>query len=210
MRERADSLKAPAGRAGGRAAHAGQRGQALVELAITTVMLMILLAGILDLSRAFHYTIGLTGAVRAGARHATFFNSPTNQQPYLDNADIKLAVDQVLAGDGLSASTLKASANCLTPTDGNTWANPPYANAAYPTAVNSPWLYVCYDTQGSKTGTNTSPPAVGDLSWTGKDVAVILLSRYGLIGGLSTEYLKQGAALTSIQLTSYQHFAVQG
>jgi Flp pilus assembly protein TadG len=182
----------------------------LVELAITTVILMILLAGILDIARAFHYTIGLTGAARAGARHGTFFNSPTTQDPYLDNADIKTAVDQVLAGDGLPASTLKASANCLTPSDNNAWANPPYASAAYPTANNSPWLYICYDTQGSKTGTKTSAPAAGDTTWAGKDVVVIVLDRYGLMGGLSTEYLKQGASLTSIPLTAYQHFAVQG
>jgi len=39
---------------------------------------------------------------------------------------------------------------------------------------------------------------------------VILLDRYGLIGGLSSEYLQSGASLTSIQLTAFQHFAVQG
>jgi len=188
-----------------------QRGQALVELAITAVVLMILLAGLLDLSRAFHYTIGLQGAAHAGARHGSFYNTPTNQQPYLDDTDIKAAVDQVLAGDGLSASTLKTSASCLSPSDSNTWANPPYASSAYPTSVNSPWLYICYDTQGGgKAGTKASPPAIGSSTYTGTDLVVIILDRYGLIGGLSTEYLKQGTSLTGIQLTAYQHFSVQG
>ena len=39
---------------------------------------------------------------------------------------------------------------------------------------------------------------------------VILLDEYGLIGGLSSEYLKSGSSLTGIQLTAFQHFAVQG
>jgi Flp pilus assembly protein TadG len=203
-------LNEAAGRAG-RGTPRAQRGQALVELAITTVVLLVLLAGLLDVSRAFHYTIGLEGAVRAGARHGVFYNTPTNQQPYLDDADIKAAVDQVLAGDGLSASTLVTSASCLTPTDSNTWVNPPYAASAYPTAVNSPKLYICYDTQGSnKSGTKATPPAVGNSTYTGTDLVVIVLDRFGLIGGLSSEYLKQGSGVSSITLTAFQHFSVQG
>jgi Flp pilus assembly protein TadG len=190
---------------------ARQRGQALVELAFSTVFLMILLGGLLDLSRAFHYSVGLQGAVRAGARHGAFYQSTIAQAPYLDNTDIKLAVDQVLAGDGLNPSTLVASASCLTPTDSNTWANPPYASAAYPSTANTPTLYICYDTQGAnKSGTKTSPPAPNDATYTGSDLVVILLDRYGLIGGLSSEYLKSGASLASIQLTAFQHFSVQG
>ncbi|MDQ6692189.1 MAG: pilus assembly protein [Candidatus Dormibacteraeota bacterium] len=186
-------------------------GQALVEFALTSVILMVLLAGLLDLSRAFHYTIGLEGAARAGARHGAFFNTPTNQQPYLDDADIKTAVDQVLLGDGLNASTLRASGSCISPTDGNTWANPPYATTAFPTNANSPWLYICYDSQGPlKAGTKATPPPVGDATYTGSDLVVVVLARYGLLGGLSSEYLNQGASLLSIPLTAFQHFGVQG
>jgi Flp pilus assembly protein TadG len=189
----------------------GQRGQAVVELALSTVFLMILLGGLLDLSRAFHYTIGLQGAVRAGARHGAFYQSTIGQAPYLDNADIKRAVDQVLAGDGLNASTLVTSSSCLTPTDSNTWANPPYANSVYPSSTNSPTLYICYDTQGvNKSGTKLSPPPPNATTYTGSDLVVILLDRYGLIGGLASEYLKPGSSLVSIQLTAYQHFSVQG
>ena len=203
-------MKTAAGRAG-RGEPRAERGQALVELAITTVVLLVLLAGLLDVSRAFHYTVGLEGAARAGARHGAFYNTPTNQQPYLDDADIKTAVDQVLAGDGLSASTLVASASCLTPTDSNTWVNPPYAASIYPSAINSPKLYICYDTQGpNKAGTKATPPAVGSATFTGSDLMVILVDRFGLIGGLSSEYLKQGSGLSSITLTAYQHFSVQG
>jgi Flp pilus assembly protein TadG len=189
----------------------GQRGQAVVELAFSTVFLMILLGGLLDLSRAFHYSVGLQGAVRAGARHGAFYQSTIGQAPYLDNTDIKRAVDQVLAGDGLNPSTLVTSTSCLTPTDSNTWVNPPYSSTVYPTTVNTPTLYICYDTQGaSKSGTKLTPPAPNSTTYTGSDLVVILLDQYGLIGGLATEYLKSGASLASIQLTAFQHFSVQG
>ncbi len=183
----------------------------MVELALTSAFLMILLGGLLDLSRAFHYTVGLQGAVRAGARHGAFYQTTIGQQPYLDNTDIKAAVDQVLAGDGLTSSTLVASTSCLSPTDSNSWVDPPYSSSAYPTTINKPTLYICYDTQrAGKTGTRTNPPAPNDASFTGSDLEVVLLSQYGLIGGLSSEYLKSGTSLTGIQLTAFQHFAVQG
>lgn len=195
----------------GRRPRTRQRGQAVVELALTSAFLMILLGGLLDLSRAFHYTLGLQGAVRAGARHGAFYQSTIAQQPYLDNTDIKTAVDQVLAGDGLNPSTLVANSSCLSPTDGNTWVDPPYSSSAYPTTINTPTLYLCYDTQGAgKSGTRVSPPAPNVATSTGTDLVVILLDEYGLIGGLSSEYLKSGTSLTGIQLTAFQHFSVQG
>ena len=171
---------------------------------------MILLGGLLDISRAFHYTIGLEGAARAGSRHGAFFQSTIGQTPYLDNADIQTAVNQVLAGDGLNPSTLVSASSCLAPTDGNAFYDPPYSSSAYPTTTNTPTLYICYDTQGTHKGTLTSPPAPGSSTYTGTDLLVVILDRYGLIGGLSSEYLKSGASLTGIDLTAYEHFAVQG
>jgi Flp pilus assembly protein TadG len=188
-----------------------QRGQALVEFAFGFVVLLILLTGLLDIARAFHYTIGLEGAARAGARHGAFYQTNIQQQPYLDDADIKSAVDAVLLGDGLNSSTLKTSANCLSPTDSNSWYNPPYDSSAYPTTNNTPYLYICYDTQNTKVGTLSSPPAPGNTTYTGDDLLVVVLDRYGLMGGLSSEYLRNGgSSMTSITLTAFQHFAVQG
>ena len=104
-----------------------------------------------------------------------------------------------------------ASGSCLSPSDSNTWVNPPYDSSKYPTATNSPRLYICYDSQGAgKSGTKTSPPPPNSTTYTGSDLVVILLDRYGLIGGLSSEYLKAGSSLTGIQLTAFQHFSVQG
>jgi hypothetical protein len=175
------------------------------------VILLILLTGLLDVSRAFHYTIGLEGAVRAGARHGAFFETAAAQQPFLDDTDIKGVVDRVLAGDGLNSSTLRSGASCLAPSDSNSWGNPPYSSSAYPTSNNTPYLYICYDTQGShKGGTKSSAPGAGDTTYSGSDLLVVLLDRYGLIGGLSSEYLSNGGSLTSLQLTAFQHFSVQG
>jgi Flp pilus assembly protein TadG len=172
---------------------------------------MVLLGGLLDVSRAFHYNVGLQGAARAGARHGAFYQETIGQAPYLDNTDIKTAVDQVLLGDGLNTSTLVAGATCLTPSDSNAFYDPPYANSAYPTNTNSPTLYICYDTQGAnRAGTKASPPVPGSTTYTGSDLLVVLLDRYGLIGGLSSEYLQAGSSLTGINLTAYSHFSVQG
>jgi Flp pilus assembly protein TadG len=188
-----------------------QRGQALVEFAFGFTVLMIILAGLLDISQAFQFAIGLEGAARAGARHGVFYNSPTKQNPFLDDADIKAAADTVLLGSGFTTSTLKSTGGCLVPTDANAWVNPPFAAAAYPPALNTPWLYICYDTQGAlKAGSKLTPPAVGDSSYRGTDLSVVIVARYGLIGGLGTQYLKTGASLTSIQLVGTQHFSVQG
>ena len=40
---------------------------------------------------------------------------------------------------------------------------------------------------------------------------MVVLDRYGLMGGLSSEYLgASGASMTSLTLTAFQHFSIQG
>jgi Flp pilus assembly protein TadG len=48
----------------------GRRGQALVELALVTMMLMFLVAGTLDLGRAWYSSISIDSAAREGALEA--------------------------------------------------------------------------------------------------------------------------------------------
>lgn len=48
-----------------------ERGAALVELALTVPMLLVVLVGIADFARVFHYASGLTDAVRAGAQRGS-------------------------------------------------------------------------------------------------------------------------------------------
>jgi len=52
-----------------------QRGQSLVEFAISSTVLLLLAMGLIDLSRAFYFSVALQGAAREGARHAAWFNT---------------------------------------------------------------------------------------------------------------------------------------
>src|SRR5882672_8662788 len=95
----------------------GQRGQSLVEFAISSIVLLLLMMGLLDLSRAFYFAVNLQGAAREGARHGAWFNTSSRANLYLDDADVMAAVNSGLSGSGL-VGTFVPSANCLVPSDG--------------------------------------------------------------------------------------------
>ena len=80
---------------------AGQRGQSLVEFGLTFGVIMLLLTGLLDLTRVFYFSSGLQGAANEAARHAVWFDPGAKRNPYLDDADITAAVNQGLAGANL-------------------------------------------------------------------------------------------------------------
>src|SRR5438270_12167661 len=106
-------------------------GQAAVEFALSSVLLLLLLLGLIDFSRVFYFDTGIHGAAREGARHGAWFDTPSRTNPYLDDTDIKSAVDQSLGGVyGVPSSFL--AGNCATPTNGNNYYNPPYTSSAYP------------------------------------------------------------------------------
>src|SRR5207245_1882661 len=112
---------------------------------------------------------------------------------------IKSAVDAELATISLPASVLKNPGNtCPSPTDGNTYHNPPYANSAYPTTANQPWLYICYD---NTPGVDFTSPPSGQSQ---QDVNVIVLYSYGALTPLIT------AQLGSFHLAANEHITVQG
>jgi TadE-like protein len=50
-----------------------QRGQSTVEFGASALVLVLLLFGLIDLGRVFYFDVGLTGAVREGARQASWF-----------------------------------------------------------------------------------------------------------------------------------------
>lgn len=50
-----------------------ERGQNLVEFALVLLLLLLLLAGVVDLGRAFHSYIVITNASREGARYGSHF-----------------------------------------------------------------------------------------------------------------------------------------
>jgi Flp pilus assembly protein TadG len=148
-----------------------QLGQSLVEFAISSVVLVLLFGGLVDLTRAIHFADVLQNAVREGSRQGAYFDAGSNSNRYLDDADIKAAVDAQLVAGGLPASTLKTAGACPAGTD-NGQSNPPYPSSAFPGTGNQPWLYICY--AGGTTDHSTTP-ATG---LSGQDLNVVLVMGY--------------------------------
>jgi Flp pilus assembly protein TadG len=176
-----------------------QNGQSMIEFALSSVVLLLLVGGLVDIGRAIFVNETLSNAAREGARHAAWFDPAKLTHTYLYDAAIKAVVDQDLAGISLPPSILKnPGTTCPATADANTQHNAPYASAAYPAVQNQPWLYICYNNTG---GTDfTSPPA----GYSQKDVNVIVLYSYGpltplLVGQFGT-----------FHIAANQHMTVQG
>ena len=186
-------------RSSSRPAKNPQTGQSLVEFALSSVVLLVIVGGLVDIGRAVFVSEVLSSAAREGARHGAFFDAPNQGHPFLTDAQIKSAVDAELATISLPASVLKNPGNtCPNPTDGNPYHNPPYANSAYPTTANQPWLYICYD---NTPGVDFTSPPSGQSQ---QDVNVIVLYSYGALTPLIT------AQLGSFHLAANEHITVQG
>src|SRR5437879_13153786 len=123
-----------------------QRGQSLVEFAISSTVLLLLAMGLIDLSRAFYYSVSLQGAAREGARHGAWFNTAARENKFLDDADVLTAVKDALYGAGFKDSqiNLVTTNGCLSPTDGNGVNNKPYPAADYPATLQSINVYIWY------------------------------------------------------------------
>jgi Flp pilus assembly protein TadG len=176
----------------------GQRGQSLVEFALSSVVLLLLVGGLVDIGRSIFISEALSSAAREGARHGVWFDAPRLSSPYLDDTQIKAAVDMELTAASMPASILKnPGATCPTTADGNAYHNPPYTSSAYPPA-NQTWLYLCYS---NTAGTDyTSPPS----SQGGQDLNVIVLYTYTPLTPLVS------GQFGSFRLASNQHMTVQG
>ncbi len=93
-----------------------QRGQELVEFAIVLPLLLIIVIGLMDLGRAFHASITIANASRAGVRYAVSFG-------YVDNgntvapieADIKSKVVQEAQNSGITIDPTLVDIDCSTP-----------------------------------------------------------------------------------------------
>jgi len=182
------------------------RGQSLVEFAISSTVLLLLAMGLIDLSRAFYYSVSLQGAAREGARHGAWFNTSARYNPYLDDADVMLAVRQALYGAGFQSSQINqvATIGCLAPIDGNTAFDKPYPSSAYPTTPQTVNVYICYtDPNGNLFGSLGSHPS--DNSWKLGDVNVAILMNFQLITPLI-----QGLFGNGIDLAYNEHFTIQG
>ena len=176
-----------------------QGGQSLVEFAVSSVVLLLLVGGLVDIGRSIYLSEALSNAAREGARHGAWYDAPNLAHPYLYDAQIKAAVDTELASISIPASVLKnPGSTCPNTNDGNTLHNPPFVSAAYPLTANQPWLYICYN---NTPGLDYTTPAtnLGQL-----DVNVIVLYTYGPL----TPLVKSQFGL--FQMAANQHMTVQG
>jgi Flp pilus assembly protein TadG len=179
--------------------HSHQSGQSLVEFAASSVVLLLLVGGLVDIGRSIYVQESLSNAVREGARHAVWYDAPSLSHPYLDDASIKATVDAELATISLPAAVLKnPTTTCPNPTDGNASHNPPYASSAYPPTANQPWLYICYNNTPGLDYTSAATN-MGQL-----DVNVIVLYTYGPL----TPLVKSQFGV--FQVAVNQHMTVQG
>jgi Flp pilus assembly protein TadG len=182
------------------------RGQSLVEFAISSTVLLLLAMGLIDLSRAFYYSVNLQGAAREGARHGAWFNTSGRYNPYLDDADVMTAVKQALYGAGFTDSQINqvSTIGCLAPSDGNNAFNKPYPQSAYPTTPQTVNVFICYtNPNGNLYGTLASHPT--DNSWRLGDVNVAILMNFKLITPLIQSLFGQG-----LDLAYNEHFTIQG
>jgi len=182
---------------------ARQSGQSSVEFGLAAVVLLLLALGLTDLGRVFYFGVGLTGATREGARQASWFDSNAGNNPYLDDADIKTAVDGVLTKSGLPTSSLQnPGTTCPVTSDTNSQFNPPYTDDAYTAgAANQPLLYICYDnTPGLDLST-----APSNNSYRGEDVNVILVMTFGFATGFMS-----GVLGNSVHVAVNTHMVIGG
>jgi len=186
-----------------------QRGQSLVEFAISSIVLLLLMMGLLDLSRAFYYAVSLQGAAREGARHGAWFDTKSRINIYLDNSDVMDAVNSGLTGSGINCTGVNGI-NCFVPSaclpgaDGNTINNKPYAPTYYPTTTQQVNVYICYTAPGgAQQGSMAVHPP--DNSWRLGDINVAILMDFGLITPFIQSLFGNG-----INMAFNEHFTIQG
>ena len=173
-----------------------------MEFGASALVLVLLLFGLIDLGRVFYFDVGLQGAVREGARQASWFDPSTGTNPNLYDDAIKASVDAILTKSGLPTSVLQnATTTCPSTTDGNSGFNPPYSDSAYPAGANAPSLYICY---GGTPGVDLTAPPSGN-SLKGTDVNVILVMSFGFASGLLS-----GVFGDSIHIVANTHMTVGG
>lgn len=171
----------------------------MVEFALSSVLLLLLVGGLVDIGRSVFISEALSNAAREGARHGVWFNAPTQSHPYLDDAQIKATVDSELATISLPASVLKnPSTTCPTTADGNAFHNPPFVSSAYPPTANQTWLYICYN---NTPGLDFTSPAPNESQ---RDLNVIVLYEYGPL----TPIISSQFGL--FRLAANVHMTVQG
>lgn len=138
-----------------------QRGQALVELALCSIVLLLILLGATDFARLYQQHTALQEAAREGARHAAWYAGGTN--PYLNNTtSIDRVISTALTGAGLTQPVVpKGTTQC----PANTGTPPPDTSQI--------WVYSCIPSAASA--------CPGAPAGSGQDVEIAVIIRFGLI-----------------------------
>lgn len=171
----------------------------MVEFALSSVVLLVIVGGLIDIGRAVYVSEILSSAAREGARHGAWFDAPNLADTYLTDGQIKAVVDNELAALWPAGSVLKnPGTTCPATSDGNGYHNPPYVSSAYPPTANQPWLYICYD---NTNGVDFTSAPSGQSQ---QDLNVIVLYSYGPLTPLIT------AQFGTFHLAANEHMRVQG
>ena len=161
-----------------------RRGQATVEFALSSVVLVLLLLGLLDFGRAFYFAVRLQDAAREGARVGAQYNAATGVNPNLHDDAIRNAVNSVLTNSGMAAATLQntapGGATCPATKNGNTNYQPAFQDSAFPPGPGQPYLYICYQNTAGVDPDHGSPLTTPVYLTT---LNVIVLYRFGLVTG---------------------------
>jgi TadE-like protein len=179
-----------------------ERGQSLVEFAISSIVLLLLIMGLLDFGRAFYFAVDLAGAAREGARHGAWFDTASRSNIYLDDADIMTAVNQSLLGAGLQANRAPITGQCLTGGD-NPVNNKPYSVTV--PGTQQPVVYICYTAPGYSFQTDSILNHPTNNNWRLGDINVTVLMNFQIITPFIQNLFGQG-----IPLAFNEHFTIQG
>ncbi len=140
------------------ARYQGQQSQALIEFALISPVLLLLLFGIIDVGRAVFYYDTLGHAAREGARTAV---QASTQLP--TNANVLTTVTSQLVGVPVSAPCPQGPISSSTPPDNSAWVyvtepSPPSSVETNP-PMNAPGGEYSAPASGSCSATN---PAAGN------------------------------------------------
>src|SRR5258708_10221640 len=112
-----------------------QRGQSLVEFALSSVVLLLLVGGLVDIGRAIYITEALSNAAREGARHGVWYQASNRSHPYLKDSEIQSVVAAELAPVSIPHSVPKhaSGTTCPPSSHANEHHTPPSPTPTYPT-----------------------------------------------------------------------------
>ena len=90
-----------------------EAGQALTELAIASVVLILIIFGAVDLARLYNAQTALQEATRVGARHAALYDSDANINPFLCDRGVAATKTVVGCPPGCSSSCTNGIQNVV-------------------------------------------------------------------------------------------------